>query len=1168
MAIFKPSNMKPSLSEIDVTQGQEFECQVNTSGEPVLGYKIQILSQKDHNILYDGNHLDTTYGIQNKKILKIPVSTTIFENSGIKNGKDYQWNVRVYNQTKQNSATLQTRQRPNTKICDGSVAGSTKYVIWALMSYPDYSYLGISGAKLYSSPSLSSSYIVYSGELDYLPVSEYITNSGKDLNFGMTRWNNVQYYVAYSDSSVIENPNKKPCEQIVYDRYIEFTNKTESDIIIGAKDDDTVQMPTGQYTERQKIDWVEKNLGSQESYVKIETSEKFKYNYKDGTTFNIYQCSDKHTVNSLYADPNSSINIADWIVVYDSPESAEISRTMGTGGPDEGTGIIFSKRKINGYSIDTGEIRVFDTFDFLPANGQAYRIFRQNLQTLQYTEVFASNLIYKIVPPSGSATIPYYNTSVSSGSYYATPDFTESPVGTLSSSVPCQYINNTYSIITMGSNIYYMQTGLLLAGNITSEDEDVYGITSINSKVGTFLKEEKAYDVPFSHLIITNSEGESVSNIYNYQLVGGKPISSDKYRTLQNKFSSSVGPQKIFIQPNINIKTDDDNPPEIVFENGDRIIIKKHTTTINGETIDDTFNKLDDSQWLLERITSDWLIPAESGGVWDYNFHMRPQENYSVYTDFMDSSPDEVFYARRSPVLTLQYLNDSQNWEDISSLAGDYINQRNISFNTEISNSDNQGIKYYQYFLYSGKQIRGNIKWSLVSSSREIYSSVLQWQYSGLLSGEEDYPQKYKVGIKVTDEYGKTFEAEEEFGVYYDTTQLITLNTIFECDKNAIRIEPVAPFLIYPQFYQDYNKIDSTDLHPSQLGNYDDYIEIPSTKVLLYDRYEDNGQIKQIKLPENFSFLTQFQITKDFVNHIPLQGASGINYSRVFSIKYNGVKNENENENNQAGKKINCLTLILYNFDSYSYDSSNQLIFNPNRARFQFLKKSIFIDEETGAFISQTEETPVNCFDSLYDPSVLVNSIPLNATGGPFFYPESYRYGIQEKQKTISGEVITQYSVLNAEDPLQTYNEDTKYIFTNSPTLRPDVVYYYSNRTHGFYPDKVEYVYINNVSDLDGIAYSQDLTTTEKYDILNVPIDCRGANGNLNWGTFNSNKIWVDNQLYSNEDIKSKLPQHGSTSTGAGNWFSLYLTVVQSDVESIRCEIHATQNERWGGLNE
>ena len=64
-------------------------------------------------------------------------------------------------------------------------------------------------------------------------------------------------------------------------------------LIIGAKEDDSKKLPINYpYVERQKIDWVDKKLGADEDIMKIETVNAFKYDYADGTPYQIYQCSD------------------------------------------------------------------------------------------------------------------------------------------------------------------------------------------------------------------------------------------------------------------------------------------------------------------------------------------------------------------------------------------------------------------------------------------------------------------------------------------------------------------------------------------------------------------------------------------------------------------------------------------------------------------------------------------------------------------------------------------------------------------------------------------------------------------------------------------------------------------------------------------------------------
>ena len=99
MAIYKPSNFTPSLTEIDLNQNNEFSCQVNTSGESVQAYKIQILSGRGDEVVLDGNNNDKNgtnleRPIKNKGFLKI--SDSSFDKSKLTNGKDYQWGIRTY----------------------------------------------------------------------------------------------------------------------------------------------------------------------------------------------------------------------------------------------------------------------------------------------------------------------------------------------------------------------------------------------------------------------------------------------------------------------------------------------------------------------------------------------------------------------------------------------------------------------------------------------------------------------------------------------------------------------------------------------------------------------------------------------------------------------------------------------------------------------------------------------------------------------------------------------------------------------------------------------------------------------------------------------------------------------------------------------------------------
>jgi hypothetical protein len=135
-------------------------------------------------------------------------------------------------------------------------------------------------------------------------------------------------------------------------------------------------------------------------------------------------------------------------------------------------------------------------------------------------------------------------------------------------------------------------------------------------------------------------------------MVGGVAIYyNGLYQVMTNRWDDEA--QRLFIQPNINIKSDETNPNELVFDDGTRIDIKKQYWTNNDVEVDITFDKLDNTQWLL---TTDSGEKNESGqipSVVSGTPPVIPQTNYKVYTDFMDSMPYNLFYARNTPVLTI-----------------------------------------------------------------------------------------------------------------------------------------------------------------------------------------------------------------------------------------------------------------------------------------------------------------------------------------------------------------------------------------------------------------------------------------------------------------------------------------------------------------------------------
>lgn len=612
-------------------------------------------------------------------------------------------------------------------------------------------------------------------------------------------------------------------EQLKYDRYIEFEAIAPANMFKGAKDDTYPLLPTSAYTERRKIDWVTTELGDDEDIVKIETTEPFTYNYIDGIQYKIYQCSDEHTVKNVYADPNSNINISNYIMIYNSLANAQSARTAGNTPANitvtmadcmlltSGTG--YAARKIGGYSSDTGEIRILDSFKVAPVNGQYYRLFE-------------------------------YDT-----------------------------IEKTYKAV----------------------DDAVY-----------------------------TAGGVSVDPLSSHR-IGGTAIENGTYfKTLTNIWTN--GTRRMFIQPNINILSDDTNPDEIVFENGARINIKKKTKTVNGEVIDITINKLDNTQWLLEGNSS--TLPS-SGTV-----PTICQTDYKVYTDFSDTSPYNLFYARKAPTITLQYRNA---WEEV--LSGTYVNAttfndvegnaytpsslylyydiptdryyrynvydyiyelttdvwyniidspsslkdfREAEFRCLWKDSGNNDmldpqIKSYQFFLYTYNE--SSTEKTLIAQSDEYYNITPSWIFRGLDGTEtsvynRNNPHHYSIQIKIIDEYDKEYIVENGFYIFYITDESpMPISVNLDCDEQALDVEINSPTYATTISSGDLVTVTADDLNEAA-----GQMVIGSGETLNYAKLSTDDI--DLSFPATFSLFTQFQITEDFVNNIPAP-TSDVGYSEL-----------------------------------------------------------------------------------------------------------------------------------------------------------------------------------------------------------------------------------------------------------------------------------------------
>lgn len=771
MAIFKSSNHNPSLSEIDLNQENEFNCQVNTSGENVRAYKLQILSGRGDEVICDGQAYTDSQGntienagtncnpVKNKGFLKIPNisknSVTVLPGKELKNGKDYQWGIRTY------GAPIGSKEQPRTMVCEGCLVGSTQYVIWVNMD-----------EATEKDKKVANDNLQYNRYIEFNIPQDSITDSILPFSENYNNSNNLKYPPEpnTSDPNAITDTSEENTEDTENTENAEPSSQAEEGDTntegegTGSTDTESTEEKKEEktlYVKRKKINWVEKELGESKNITKIECEDSFEYNYKDGVSFDIYLCSDQHTPNSVFIDPNDQIELSNFIVIYENKKDYDAAiKAEETPATDNPTVTPRNKAtKIYGYSSDTGEVRVRDPFDPVPVNGNYYRIFEYDI------------------------------------------------------------VNKTYKEKTSGTS------------------------------------------------------GKK-------QIVGGSPIQNALFKVYSNKWTGINGDEenRLFIQPNVNIKTDPTNPNEIVFEDKTRIDINQvlDKETYPGKTVDITFDKLDNTQWLLKGKA--FSVVQDSGSTISLGTesYPLPKTNYTVYTDFMDSAPYSVFYARNTPTLDISYTD--LNRKSSSLEKDEYINYRDIYFRTPwIYKKDDsewevpkQDVKYYHYKIYDEND-------TLIGESQDIYSTelfeitpnekyvnTLDWGFKGLESGvDKDHPKCYTVKLIVTDEYEKEFEASTELKVYYNSFKdYLPLDVKTVCKEQAIQVSTKVPHCADTIDYLDSKTVDESNV----VGN---ALEIPERKILNYTKTKTiDGRESPIIIPQNISLLTKIQVRNDFIKSI------------------------------------------------------------------------------------------------------------------------------------------------------------------------------------------------------------------------------------------------------------------------------------------------------------
>lgn len=196
----------------------------------------------------------------------------------------------------------------------------------------------------------------------------------------------------------------------------------------------------------------------------------------------------------------------------------------------------------------------------------------------------------------------------------------------------------------------------------------------------------------------------------------------------------------IYLQPNINIKA------------GMAITINSQTKTISSYNSDTGV-----------AVVSSAFSSAPAVGT-----------QYKIYSDFIETVPDYIVYARRTPAVTISNVPSS-------------LTLKYHTFQGTYTQSDNVPIVYHKFDLYT-KNDDGTI--SLVASSDKVYSANLSYTYDSFRTGN-----KYLIQMTVENDMGVITTTDMyEFNVSYDIVEYLQQPlALFDDKNNAVKVSWVTP---------------------------------------------------------------------------------------------------------------------------------------------------------------------------------------------------------------------------------------------------------------------------------------------------------------------------------------------------------------------------------------
>ena len=289
-------------------------------------------------------------------------------------------------------------------------------------------------------------------------------------------------------------------------------------------------------------------------------------------------------------------------------------------------------------------------------------------------------------------------------------------------------IDNTFSM-EIQTNSYISAYQLLI---VDFNNNEVY--TGSKVTLSNYLYNGDILEIPVSASSVALSNGTNYKwRVRLYQPTADMLIT---YGLVQATSTTTT----IYLQPNVNIKA------------GMAITIKSQTKTISSYNSDTGV-----------AVVSSAFSSAPAVGT-----------QYKIYSDFIETVPDYIVYARRTPAVAISNVPSS-------------LTLKYHTFQGTYTQSDNVAIVYHQFDLYT-RNDDGTI--SLVASSDKVYSANLSYTYDSFRTGN-----KYLIQMTVENDMGIISTTDMyEFTVSYGIVEYLQQPLAsFDDKNNAVKVSWVTP---------------------------------------------------------------------------------------------------------------------------------------------------------------------------------------------------------------------------------------------------------------------------------------------------------------------------------------------------------------------------------------